>query len=794
MPSNQCNWENSTLENPSHPLIMAESDSSIDIKVDPANISADAINPVDASDTLKRPTPGENVPNNHPQQEILPGDSATARAEKIERHGLTNKNVNGASSDFPESAPKRAKVEHKDQTSHARDARDMRSGTAPIKAEYLRDTKEEDASKPIIDDDEAEESTNRVTANDDRNGQGKRQKAKGQNKNRTFGSSRDAIQLCASRKRRNEFSPEQCKFGEKCKFEHDLRKYLKEGKREDLNAFEGNCPAFAARGWCNSGWACRLVGSHSEERPAVDGKNEFVLLGNSPLEGEGNDNVALDEGIGVVNIVSMAHKIDLRKRKTQTPKADAFDKWLSTRSGAGGHKVSSDEANGKRDEESKDRIQENRAGFTEPPFRPSEKRKLYYGPDTPILAPLTTQGNLPFRRLCVELGAQVTWSEMAMGMPLLQGERQEWALMKAHETETLPPSISPSASVIKGYDNSKDLKFGAQIAGNKPWLALKTTEILTSLCPHLRAVDLNCGCPIDLVYRQGAGSALLDSPGKLERILRGMNAVSGEVPITVKIRTGTKDNKRTAYSLVERLALGGPEDQEFGTGPPGIAAVTLHGRSRQQRYTRLADWKYISDCAALINRLNKEQDERSDTIAEPDARNLANSNNGKLYFIGNGDCYSHIDYFDHIEHGKVDSVMLARGALIKPWLFEEIATGQYLDKSASERLSYVEKFARYGLEAWGSDEIGVGNTRRFLLEWLSFAHRYVPIGLLEVLPPKINERPPAYRGRDELETLMASENYKDWIKISEMFLGPAHKDFRFDPKHKSNSYEIEAEG
>jgi tRNA-dihydrouridine synthase 3 len=136
-----------------------------------------------------------------------------------------------------------------------------------------------------------------------------------------------------------------------------------------------------------------------------------------------------------------------------------------------------------------------------------------------------------------------------------------------------------------------------------------------------------------------------------------------------------------------------------------------------------------------------------------------------MYFIGNGDCYSHVDYLDHIQNAGVDSVMVARGALIKPWIFEEIEKGQYIDKSASERLGYVEKFVRYGLEAWGSDEVGVGQTRRFLLEWLSFAHRYVPVGILAHLPPSLQDRPPAYRGRSDLETLLASDNYLDWIRI-----------------------------
>ncbi|CAB4041842.1 tRNA-dihydrouridine(47) synthase [NAD(P)(+)]-like, partial [Paramuricea clavata] len=65
---------------------------------------------------------------------------------------------------------------------------------------------------------------------------------------------------------------------------------------------------------------------------------------------------------------------------------------------------------------------------------------------------------------------------------------------------------------------------------------------------------------------------------------------------------------------------------------------------------------------------------------------------------------------------------------------------------------------------------------------------YIPVGLLERLPQRINERPPPYVGRNDLETLMASNKCEDWIKISEMFLGPVPSDFVFLPKHKANSY------
>lgn len=101
----------------------------------------------------------------------------------------------------------------------------------------------------------------------------------------------------------------------------------------------------------------------------------------------------------------------------------------------------------------------------------------------------------------------------------------------------------------------------------------------------------------------------------------------------------------------------------------------------------------------------------------------------------------------------------------------------------------LKRFCDYGLEHWGTDSQGVNTTRRFLCEWQSFLYRYIPVGLLEVLPQRINERAPPFRGRDELEDLMASPRASDWVKLSERLLGPAPEDFVFQPKHKANSFE-----
>ncbi|MCJ1309664.1 tRNA-dihydrouridine synthase 3 [Agyrium rufum] len=749
-------------------------------------------NPLDPSESLHDNINGVQDDMPHLNVEPQPEDSAVTKAEKVERTLTADPDF----SDDPRPS-KRLKLESNGDGELATPSA-RQKGIAPVKAEYLIQVGQYNVRNNGQSTDSAVDDRDRPEGDQHR----KRERNKGQNVGRRFGSSRDEIGLCASRATSPEFSPSSCRFGDKCKFEHDLRKYLKEGKREDLSTFGGKCPIWETKGRCDAGWKCRFAGSHSEEHTHADGRKELRLVEDYDRvkKSQGPDGSAGYQDVGVANVVSTEDKIALTKKIIKTPKADAYvvyldklsreqEKFSNQRRALPEEDSSDAEANEKAPRE------DNRASYVEPPFLPSEKRRIYFGPETPVLAPLTTQGNLPFRRLCVSLGAQMTYSEMAMSLPLMQGQKSEWALIKAHESELNPPTYKPSSPVI-GYDNAKDLKFGTQICASKPFQALKAAEILTQLCPHLRVIDLNCGCPIDLVYRQGAGSALLDSPSKLDKILRGMGAVSGDIPITAKIRTGTKDGKPTSLKLVNRLVYGNQESNDIGPkGSCGVAAITLHGRSRQQRYTKSADWTYISDCAALIKRHQEEGDALADTVREGDARqNPAGSDDGKVYFIGNGDCYSHVDYNEHIANAGVDSVMIARGAIIKPWLFEEIESGQYLDKSATERLGYVDRFCRYGLENWGSDEMGIGLTRRFLLEWLSFAYRYVPIGILEHLPPSLQDRPPAWRGRNELETLLGSDNYKDWIKISEMYLGPVHKGFQFEPKHRSNSYEVETEG
>ncbi|XP_060001445.1 tRNA-dihydrouridine(47) synthase [NAD(P)(+)]-like isoform X4 [Lagenorhynchus albirostris] len=311
-------------------------------------------------------------------------------------------------------------------------------------------------------------------------------------------------------------------------------------------------------------------------------------------------------------------------------------------------------------------------------------------------------GNLPFRRVCKRFGADVTCGEMAVCINLLQGQTSEWALLKRHPCEDV---------------------FGVQLEGAFPDTMTKCAELLNRTI-EVDFVDINVGCPIDLVYKKGGGCALMNRSAKFQQIVRGMNQVL-DVPLTVKLRTGIHERTNLAHRLL-------PELRDWGA-----ALVTLHGRSREQRYTKLADWRYIEQCV---------------TAASP------------MPLFGNGDILSYEDANRAMQTG-VAGIMIARGALLKPWLFTEIKEQRHWDISSSERLDILRDFAHYGLEHWGSDTQGVEKTRRFLLEWLSFLCRYVPVGLLERLPQRINERPPYYLGRDYLETLMASQKAADWIRI-----------------------------
>ncbi len=282
--------------------------------------------------------------------------------------------------------------------------------------------------------------------------------------------------------------------------------------------------------------------------------------------------------------------------------------------------------------------------------------------DAVVLAPLTVGGNLPFRRLCAEMGADVTVGEMAVVQKLLRDRNSEFALLRGHPAEPF---------------------FGVQLADKRPQALAEGARIAESR--GARFVDLNCGCPIDQITRRGMGASLLRKPTRLGRLVATMKqAVS--VPVTVKLRAGWSE-ARVNVREVARIC----EES-------GVAAIAIHGRTREQRYSKAADWELIGRVAA----------ERGVPV------------------IGNGDILTVYEARERMARSGVRSVMVGRGALIKPWLFRELKTGQTWLPTAEERLFVLWRFVELQREHFGSDERGTRRAMRFLPWHLNFFCRYVP--------------------------------------------------------------------
>ncbi|KAG1763776.1 hypothetical protein EDD22DRAFT_979262 [Suillus occidentalis] len=618
-------------------------------------------------------------------------------------------------------------------------------GTAPIKRQY-------------VDDDAAEGSTTHAgtlradVADTDTRGTGGRKKwtktqkkeKRGANKGRKFDKVHDRLELCW-----RVANGKICEHGDECRFTHDIDAYLAAkprdirfpsiasisdvppfimGMDEDNSIADDNlsspehhtsCPSFAESGFCRLGLKCRFLGAHAKR----DASGAIALVE--------------DEEKKAHTALSTTELNFVRSKKYPKPITDAYLKELEAAK-EDSNVPEEDIAVGEDDLAIQDdtlpissELIAKRTGNSDPSvqtdtpdvlIRVQEKRRLDWSGKS-YLAPLTTVGNLPFRRLCMTLGADITCGEMGLATSFLSASASEFSLVRRHPSESI---------------------FGAQVAGNKPSTLVPTAEVLGREfgdAGGIDFVDVNCGCPIDLVFKSGSGSASL-----------------GEIPVTIKLRTGVKDGRNNAHKIMLRAAT------EWGVG-----CIT-------QRYTKLADWEYIKYCVDAVRA--READKGLSPIP----------------IFGGGDCFSSHDYWTNVSSTGVDGIMIGRGALIKPWIFTEVKERREWDISSRERLQLIGKFTEFGLSHFGTDTTGVNTTRRFLCEALSFQYRYVPIGLLERLPAKINDRAPTFKGRDELETLLASPNSQDWVKISEMFLGPAPESWSFTPKHKSNAHGEESQG
>mmetsp|Transcript_31148 Transcript_31148/g.75294 ORF Transcript_31148/g.75294 Transcript_31148/m.75294 type:complete len:588 (-) Transcript_31148:404-2167(-) len=295
-----------------------------------------------------------------------------------------------------------------------------------------------------------------------------------------------------------------------------------------------------------------------------------------------------------------------------------------------------------------------------------------------ILAPLTKGGNYPFRKLCSDMfGLQVSFSEMVFARHLLKGDRIEANRMRR---------VVPTAD----HDDRDDGVFGVQIATNNVEEGVGAVRRAKEAGADF--VDLNCGCPIEEATRRGLGSSLLRSPKKLGALVAGIVKEAPELPLSVKIR----------------LSAGGVDsinvdDVVRSVEEAGAAAVTIHARTARQRYRAPADWsriqKVVSDQA------------------------LAGTG---LPIIGNGDILTQKEARMRMDESGVAAAMTGRGALIKPWIFQEFNEGKDWDISLNERIEVYYALTKYMKDYFGDDDLGRGKTWKFLPWHFSFFSRYMP--------------------------------------------------------------------
>ena len=279
-----------------------------------------------------------------------------------------------------------------------------------------------------------------------------------------------------------------------------------------------------------------------------------------------------------------------------------------------------------------------------------------------VMGPMTKGSNLPYRRLCVELGARVTVSEMTVARRLKQKRRAEFALIRRAAEEPC---------------------FAVQLAGSNPEEMAWAAALVESRGADF--VDLNLGCPIDHFTRKGLGAALSRQPARIGKIVGSMVRAVTDAPVTVKIRLGWNDKSRN-YLDVARAAV-----------DAGAQAVFVHGRTRDARYRHAAEWDAIAEVAASL----------------------------PVPVVGNGDLLFGQEIATSRERAGCAGVMVARGALIKPWIFREAAEG-YLDLSAGDRLAVYRRYVALALEHWGDDEHGRSRVREFLVWHIGFWCRYAP--------------------------------------------------------------------
>lgn len=244
-------------------------------------------------------------------------------------------------------------------------------------------------------------------------------------------------------------------------------------------------------------------------------------------------------------------------------------------------------------------------------------------PERPVfLAPMEDVTDVGFRLLCRQFGADMVYTEFISSDALIREIKK---------------------TKRKIYFSEEERPLGIQIYGSNPDTMVEAAKICEDADPDL--IDINFGCPVRKIAGKGAGSGVMRTPDLMleitEKVVKAVNK-----PVSVKTRLGWDDDSKIIVPLAEKL-------QDCG-----IVALTIHGRTRSQMYKGSADWSLI--------------------------REVKNNPNMHIPIIGNGDVISPEITKQRFDETGVDAIMIGRGSIGAPWIFEEIKhymnTGEQLPK------------------------------------------------------------------------------------------------------------------
>ncbi|MFA5185468.1 MAG: tRNA dihydrouridine synthase DusB [Patescibacteria group bacterium] len=270
------------------------------------------------------------------------------------------------------------------------------------------------------------------------------------------------------------------------------------------------------------------------------------------------------------------------------------------------------------------------------------------------LAPMADMTDQPFCRICKEVGVPYIWREMVSAEAVVRGNLKTRAMTDISDSER--PVIQ-------------------QLFGNDPDKLAEAARIVEEL-QKPDGIDINMGCPVRKITENFDGSSLMRDPERAVAIVKALKAAV-KVPVSVKTRLGwSKDDEILEFAKAIEDA--------------GADLITIHGRTKEQGYAGVANWEPIGRVKAQLS----------------------------IPVILNGDVVDGASAKRALELTKADGVMLGRGALGNPWVFNEISSSLQVPGSnfeapdLSDRVTVALRHARYQVERYG--EQGLVKLRKHL--------------------------------------------------------------------------------